>query len=274
MRRPADQIIRGTWWLVLFLLAGCAGEPESVPSPPTLTPFPADLYIGLSDSAAPLANLIGASYQDATGNAPPIFLAGNDEALRNDVQQGVLEAAIVYHLPADSQLWFTPIALDGVAIMVHPDLIVDNLTSSQLRDILSGSATNWIEVGGPDLAINLLNREPGAGARDVLLQRLMGNARFSGLARIAATDEFMQREIAANPGTIGYSMMGGAKGTTVQLDGSQATQEAVADQSYPLTTPIYFVTLAEPDGPLRNFLAWVQSPEGQAVLGEKYGQVR
>jgi phosphate transport system substrate-binding protein len=273
MRRLARGIVAGVWCLLLLLLAACAGEPVPGPPPPTLTPFPPFLYIGLSDSAAPWADLVGPAYTAATGNAAPIFLAGNDEFLRQDVQQGALEAATVYELPPESKLWFTPVALDGVVIIVHPDLGVDNLTGDQLRGILSGSITNWAEVGGPNLAINVLNREPGAGARDILLQRIMGNANFSGLARIAATDEYMQQQVVANPGSIGYTLMAGARAKVLGLDGHDATPETIADQSYPLTTPLYFVAQAEPGGPLRDFLAWIQSPHGQAVLDEKYGRV-
>ncbi len=273
MRRPASQIRQWGWCLFIILLVACAREPE-VTSPPTMTPYPADLYIGLSDTAAPAGDLVRAAYEDATGNPAPIFLDGNDEALRDDLQQGALEAAILHYLPADSQFWFTPIALDGVVIMVHPGLPIDELTSGQLRGIVDGSITNWSEIGGPDLAINLLVREPGSGPRDVLSQRIMANALPSGLARIAASDSYMQQEILANPGSIGYTMMGNARSETLSLDGRRATKETVTDQSYPLTTPIYIVTPAEPGGPLRDFLAWVQSPAGQAVLGEKYGRVR
>jgi phosphate transport system substrate-binding protein len=80
--------------------------------------------------------------------------------------------------------------------------------------------------------------------------------------------------VAATPGAIGYTMMVSAGERSLLVDGHAASPDTVEDQSYPLTTPIYFVSLAEPTGPVRDFLAWLQSPEGQAELREKYGQVR
>jgi phosphate transport system substrate-binding protein len=82
--------------------------------------------------------------------------------------------------------------------------------------------------------------------------------------------------IADNPAAIGYSMMGAVdiRVKTLAIDGIMASLTTTADQSYPLTSPLYFVSAAEPTGDLRAFLAWLQSDEGQTVIGEKYGRVR
>lgn len=273
MLRAIQRLVPGLW-LPLLLLVACASEPVPSSPPPMFTPFPPDLYIGLSDSAAPLADLVERSYESATGKRAPIFLVGNDQTLLDDLEQGVLEAAIVYHLPADSEFWFNPIAVDGVVMIAHPDLAVQDLTINQLQDILSGTTVNWSELIGTDLAVELLNREVGSGARQLLEGRVMQNSRFSNLAQIAPTDEFMRQEVSRSPGSIGYTMMASVEGESISLDGHAASQNTVADQSYPLTTPVYFVTRVEPVGPARDFLAWLQSPGGQDVLGEKYGRVR
>jgi ABC-type phosphate transport system substrate-binding protein len=273
MNCPIQRLL-ALLWLPVLLLVACADEQEPASPPPTLTPFPPDLYLGLSDSAAPLADLVKSPFQEAMARRPPIFLPGSDEILLNDLEQGVIEAAIVFHLPTASQLWFDPVALDGVVIITHPDVAVQDLTSSELRDILSGAVDNWSQVGGSDSAIQVLNREPGSGARQILEDRILHDARFTNLAQIASTDEFMRQQVAATPGAIGYTMMVSAGERSLLVDGHAATPDSVEDQSYPLTTPIYFVSLAEPTGPVRDFLAWLQSPDGQAELREKYGQVR
>ncbi|NJL81979.1 MAG: PstS family phosphate ABC transporter substrate-binding protein [Chloroflexaceae bacterium] len=46
-----------------------------------------------------------------------------------------------------------PVALDGIAIAVHPSLAIDGLTLEQLRRIYTGQINNWQAVGGPNLAI-------------------------------------------------------------------------------------------------------------------------
>ncbi|MDJ0535350.1 MAG: substrate-binding domain-containing protein [Xenococcaceae cyanobacterium MO_207.B15] len=45
------------------------------------------------------------------------------------------------------------VALEGIAIVVHPELNIPGLTLAQLKDIYTGKITNWNQVGGPNLAI-------------------------------------------------------------------------------------------------------------------------
>ncbi|NEO43999.1 MAG: hypothetical protein F6K53_37985 [Moorea sp. SIO4A1] len=46
-----------------------------------------------------------------------------------------------------------PVAINAIAVAVHPNLKVPGLTISQLKDIYTGNITNWSEVGGPNLSI-------------------------------------------------------------------------------------------------------------------------
>lgn len=48
-----------------------------------------------------------------------------------------------------------PVAIDGIAVGVNPQLPVSNLTVRQVCQIYDGTITNWQEVGGSDLEIKL-----------------------------------------------------------------------------------------------------------------------
>ncbi|MDY6936144.1 MAG: PstS family phosphate ABC transporter substrate-binding protein [Cyanobacteriota bacterium] len=56
-----------------------------------------------------------------------------------------------------------PVAIDGIAIAVHPELDVTGVTIAQLKDIYTGKIANWSEVGGPDLPITAYSRRPEDG---------------------------------------------------------------------------------------------------------------
>ncbi len=70
-------------------------------------------------------------------------------------------------------------------------------------------------------------------------------------------------------------MMGSTEGVaTIAIDGNQASPVGTADNSYPLSTPIYFVALEEPSGDLQVFLTNLLSEQGQSIIGEKFGRLR
>ena len=56
-----------------------------------------------------------------------------------------------------------PVAIDGIAIAVNPNLKIPGLTIAQLKAIYTDKITNWREVGGPDLTITPYSRDPKDG---------------------------------------------------------------------------------------------------------------
>jgi phosphate transport system substrate-binding protein len=58
------------------------------------------------------------------------------------------------------------IALDGIAIIVHPSNPVSSLTISQIADIFSGRVTDWSQVGGQSGAITIFARDEKSGTWD------------------------------------------------------------------------------------------------------------
>lgn len=58
-----------------------------------------------------------------------------------------------------------PIALDVLAIIVHPSNPIEGMTKEQLQGIFKGEITNWKEVGGEDMPILPVLREITSGTR-------------------------------------------------------------------------------------------------------------
>ena len=54
-----------------------------------------------------------------------------------------------------------------VAFVVHPQTGVQNLSEQQLCDVFSGRVTNWREVGGNDLAIDVQSRPLGSNIQTI-----------------------------------------------------------------------------------------------------------
>ena len=267
-------------FLFLVILAGLlpgAGCRREAPPPPEIstTPPPVSLRIGVASSATAVPELISAPFAAFAPHITPQFVVANAETLLADLATGQLDAVLVHALPAETNLWFNPVALDGLALIVHPDNPVENLSRADAQAIFSGQITNWSAVGGPDLPITLLSRERGSGTRALFTQRILGTRPISINTQVLAGDAEVIKAVAANPGAIGYSMLGARNGAKrLASDGIPATPATVADQSYPLTAPLYFAARSEPQDELRAFLAWLQADAGQAALGARYGRVR
>lgn len=60
----------------------------------------------------------------------------------------------------------TVLAYDGIAVIVHPDNPVSDLTVDTIAEIYTGKITNWKDAGGQDAEIVLIGREAGSGTRD------------------------------------------------------------------------------------------------------------
>ncbi|WP_420641792.1 substrate-binding domain-containing protein [Candidatus Leptofilum sp.] len=267
------------WLILLIIIAACATQPASRTPPPAL-PTTALLQIGVVSSAEPIIPLLEASYAPENPQVTLQFVVGNHSALLADLANGLLDAVLVHHIPEGNGRYFNPVALDGVAIVTHPDNPVNTLTRAEVQAIFNGRLTNWQAVGGRDEAIVLLSREPGSGLGILLRQRVMAEQRISPNVLLQAGNEAMLTAVANNPAAVGFSSMGSATQHSgvkiVMVDGRSATQSSTRDQTYPLTTPLYFLaaTEAEPTGELRAFLAWLQSDAGQTVLGDLYGRIR
>jgi phosphate transport system substrate-binding protein len=241
----------------------------------------APVYIGLASTAADLPNLI----KDGVPAIQTHFTSNNTTALYNDLNQRQLDALLVHSvLPAPAQpYWYNPVALDGLTLIVHPDNPIRDLSLGQIQALYSGRISNWQMLGGPDQAAILITRERDAGARAVFTQRVMAEQRVSINAIVQATNEGVIQAVAGQPGAIGYTMLGALPRATLTVEqavralsvgGVTPNPLTTADQSYPLTVPLYWVSLAEPQGAARAMLAWLQSDAGQRQLGVRYGRVR
>jgi len=257
---------------LLFLLVGCQGEPP--PPPPAVTPTPAPelLRLGISDNATAVADLVLPAYAAVTQQALLQFIPANNAALWAELNAGRVDAILTHHVPAICPCWFNPVAWDGLTIIVHPDNPTSNLSRGEIQAIFSGRQGAWPD-GRP---ITLFSRERDANSRLLLNERLMAEQRLAITAVVLPDDEEMVTAVAGDAQAIGYLMFGALDGRVKPLtvDNQPATPAAAAAQDYPLATPLYFVAPQEPAGELRTFLAWLQSPDGQERLGEKYGRIR
>ena len=98
-----------------------------------------------------------------------------------------------------------PVAINSIAVAVHPQLNISGLTLEQLEAIYTGKIVNWRELGGADLAITAYSRPPSTGGMvDFFVSEILQNQEFGSNVEFVSTNTQALRQLANNPGGIYY----------------------------------------------------------------------
>ncbi|MBD3880669.1 PstS family phosphate ABC transporter substrate-binding protein [Phormidium tenue FACHB-886] len=99
-----------------------------------------------------------------------------------------------------------PVALEGIAVAVHPGLNLPGLTIDQLKGIYTGQITNWNQVGGADVPIVPYSRRPADGGTvEFFVENVLGGAGFDATVQYINTTTEALQAVATNPGGIYYA---------------------------------------------------------------------
>ncbi len=137
----------------------------------------------------------------------------------------------------------TVLAYDGIAVIVHPDNPVNDLTIDELARIYTGKITNWKELGGEDAAIVVIGREAGSGTRDGF-ESITGTKENCVYRQELTSTGDVITAVSQNPAAIGYASLASVKQTVkaLSVDGVTPSEESVKDGSYKVQRPFVLVT--------------------------------
>jgi phosphate transport system substrate-binding protein len=172
------------------------------------------------------------------------------------------------------------VAVDAIAVIVHPDNSVSQLTIDQLSDIFTGRITNWKAVGGRDAPIVLLSRETNSGTHVYFLENVVRKGEtdnkdiFAPQTLLMPSSVGISSEVRRNPNAIGYDGLGYVtkqeKVIAVAKDSGSPyvlpSAPTAANGSYPLSRYLYMYTSGQPTGPIARYLDWIRGKDGQAIV--------
>jgi phosphate transport system substrate-binding protein len=163
------------------------------------------------------------------------------------------------------------IALDGMAIIVHPTNPVKNLTMEQVRDIYAGKITDWREVGGAPGRIVVVSRDIGSGTFGSFVDIVMDGKAIHPGSLFQASSGAVVEAVAGSPAAIGYVGVGflDARTRAIKVDGIYPEIESVITGEYPISRPLFFYTDGEPRGLAKRYIDFVLSPAGQRIIKEQ-----
>ncbi len=174
-------------------------------------------------------------------------------------------------------LYETVIARDGIAIVVNKENQVTNLSFEQLQKIYTGEYTNWKQVGGPDLAVVVVNREAGSGTRGAFEEIVLQKLQNTNQGLVQASTGAVQQTISVTKEAIGYISLGSLDQEsvkTVTIDGIECNAVNILAGDYKVQRPFLMLTKEEPTGLVKTFLDWVTGPEGQKIVAGDFIPVK
>jgi phosphate transport system substrate-binding protein len=116
--------------------------------------------------------------------------------------------------------------------------------------------------------IVLIGRDSTSGTREFFWTFVMGKANFSASLLEKNSNGAVQQTIAQTPGAIGYVGLGYVDSTvkTLTINNITASVQSVLAGTYPISRELYMFTKGNAAGPAKEFILYVQSTEGQAIV--------
>lgn len=167
----------------------------------------------------------------------------------------------------------TIVCYDGMAVIVHLNNPLKQLTKTQVEQIFTGEVTDWSAVGGTAGAISVYTRNTSSGTYSDWKELAMNKKDYAVSSQKLAGNEQIVSEVAGNPNGIGYVGLAYLKEPGIHvtsIDGHLPTQEEIRSKSYPYARPTYYYTNGEPAGDAAKFIEFTLGPVGQKIV-EKVG---
>lgn len=174
-----------------------------------------------------------------------------------------------------------PFAVDGLAIIVHEENPVRELTLEQLGGIFAGRITNWNELGGPDREITLYGRQSNSGTYVFFRDRVVQGEYSRRMMNMNGTAQIVEavRNDRSGAGYVGIGYIVDPQGEPISGIGvvniasaeeepavSPLQRENVEQGVYPISRPLYQYVNGLEDERLIDFIRFELGCRGQQIV--------
>ena len=165
------------------------------------------------------------------------------------------------------------VALDGVAVILHPRNPVSSLTMDQVAEIFACEITDWSQVGGDPGPIRVYTRDENSGTWDTF-KSIVLKARKKKLcpdAKRYYSNQEQSEDVQRDPsaiGQIGLAYIGDAKALNLSECGLAygPSPFSVKTEEYPIARRLFMYAPEQLKTPFsRAFFEFIQSEQGQAA---------
>jgi len=172
----------------------------------------------------------------------------------------------------------TPVAQDGIAVIVNPANTIQYITLDQAKNIYLGKITKWTEINGAGVPgtnnqIVVVGRDSASGTRTYFDQTILGTATATSKMLEKNSNGAVTQTVAQTPGAIGYVSIGFVSNDVKALPIWYNAQKIIApttanvkDLSYPMSRNLYMITNGQPTGLTGDYINYILSADGQKIV--------
>ena len=164
------------------------------------------------------------------------------------------------------------VAMDGIALIVHPSNPVGNLTVEQVRDIYMGKITSWKQLGGPDVQIVIISRDTNSGTYETFEKLVMKKEKIHESTEYVGSNGAIRQRVQSTKAAIGYAGLGFVDRSVkaLEINGVMPDAGTIASGVYPVARPLFMFTNGYPKlgSHLFSFITLYLSPKGQEIVEE------
>lgn len=188
---------------------------------------------------------------------------GNSDVFAEN-QKGIKAKDIVDH----------QVAVVGITPVVNKGVGVKNISMKNLQKIFEGKITNWKQVGGKNLPIEVINRVKGSGTRNTFEANVM-DGHSTVKAQEQDSNGTVRRIIATTPGAISYLSFSFVDKTiqSLSIDNIKPIDKNVETNAWKIWSYEHMYTSKKVSDNTKKFLAYMNSEEVQKGLVKKLGYI-
>jgi len=176
------------------------------------------------------------------------------------------------------------VALDALAVVVHKDNALKELSLQQVNGIYRGDINDWSEVGGAPGRIVRYCRESNSGTYVFFKEHVLQNGDYAADCQTMPGTSAVAEAVSRDRSGIGYGgvayfaplaavrILSIKKTETapavLPLKDGRPNNEVVWSGEYPIARWLYMYTTGKPSADEKAYLDWIVGPEGQQVVSD------
>lgn len=261
-------------------IVACGGPTTNPASASTTDQLSGKLVLTGSSTVAPLAGEIAKRFESLHSEVRIDVQTGGSSRGIADARSGLADIGMASRSLAEdeSDLYGYPIAQDGVALIVHADNPIRELSDQQIVDIFTGRIETWSEVGGLDEAITVISKAEGRATLEMFLEHFGLTSPEIEADVIIGDNEQGIKLVSSDRRSIGYVSIGTAEyqarqGASLRLlpaGGVPASIASVTDGTFPIARSLLLITDEPARGLAAAFIDYARSDAVHDLVASQY----